>query len=108
MKPITFWIQNVAIDQLVEICGAHLEKLRPSERRDLIAYLAVPDEWDWLKDDLTSPLAKIYPLVENLTRHEQDLLIEAIAATLVHHGNPWLETARATVAIAQKEGTSSH
>jgi hypothetical protein len=41
MKPITYWIQNDAIDELVEICGAHLEKLSASTRRGLIVCLAI-------------------------------------------------------------------
>ena len=97
MKPITYWLQNDAINQLVDHYGSTLEKLSPDRRRDLIACLAGADN-DWSCHRL---------LLENLTRHEKDLLIEAIAATLVHYGNPWLENARATVAIAQKEGTPS-
>jgi hypothetical protein len=99
MKPITYWLQNDAINQLVEKYGAHLEKLSPDSRRDLISSLAA-DRASYLWEDGV--------LIANLTRYEKDLLIEAIAASLTHHGNPWLETARATVAIAQKEGTSSH
>jgi hypothetical protein len=99
LKPITYWIQNEAINQLVEKYGAHLEKLTPYSRRFLIACLAVGE------NECECEFHR--PLLERLTRHEKDLLIEAIAATLVYHGNPWLENARATVAIAQKEGTPS-
>jgi len=81
MKPITYWVQNDAINQLVFDYGATLHVLEPETRRELIAYLASADEWDW-GVDVVHPLERIYPLVENLTRHEKDLLIEAIAATL--------------------------
>jgi hypothetical protein len=104
MKPITYWLQNEAINQLVKKYGAHLEKLSAEDRRCLIRTLTIDTYWccDHTRLDWLEPL--LYPL----TRYEKDLLIEAIAATLVHHGNPWLENARATVAIAQKEGTPSH
>ena len=106
MKPITYWLQNDAIDQLVKQFGSQLEKLEPLSRRELIAYLVHPDDWYW--GESADGVDEAFELVEKLTRHEKDLLIEAIAATLTHHGNPWLENARANVAIAQKEGTSSH
>ena len=105
MKPITAWIQHAAIDQLVEAYGAHLEKLSQGIRRDIIACLA-NDAHYWAGD--SEDIDEVWVLVEHLTRYEKDKLVEAIAASLVHHGNPWLENARATVAIAQKEGTSSH
>ena len=98
MKPITYWIQNEAIDKMVERYGTHFEKLSPNRRREMICSLCVDRSvylWEWLL------------LTESLTRHEKDLLIEAIAATLTAHGNPWVENARANVAIAQKEGISS-
>jgi len=105
MKPITFWLQNDAINQLVEKYGSQLEKLTPENRRDLIAYLANANNY-WSSED--SEADQAYRIARELSLHEKDLLIEAIAATLTHHGNPWLENARANVAIAQKEGTSSH
>jgi hypothetical protein len=105
MKPITYWVQNEAIDQLVDQLGAHLEKLTPKAKRELIHYLARPDHWFWEKS--STGVEEAYKRTEHLTRHEKDLLMEAIAATLTHHGNPWVENARANVAIAQKEGTPS-
>jgi hypothetical protein len=108
MKPITYWLQNDAVNQLVDDCGAQLERMTTESRRNLIVYLAEDAPiHNWSGVDYSEP-DQAWRLVEALTRHEKDLLIEAIAATLVHHGNPWLENARATVAIAQKEGTSSH
>lgn len=98
MKPITYWVQNDAINQLVAKYGSHFETLTPDSRRDLISSLCA---------DRASYLWEDGALIEGLTRHEKDLLIEAIAATLTHQGNPWVENARANVAIgqAQKTGT---
>lgn len=103
MKPITYWIQNDAINELVAKYGAYLEALTLDVRRELISVLAVADKWTWAisTSNLTDSLVPIYPLIESLTRYEKDLLIEAIAATLTHQGNPWLENARQNVAIAQ-------
>lgn len=85
MKPITYWVQNDAINALVEEFGPTLEKLAPERRRGLISYLAEPEEWEW-SEEMVHPLETVYPLVENLTRQEKDRLIEAIAATLTHNG----------------------
>ena len=105
MKPITYWIQNDVIDSLVKQFGTHFEVLTLTCRRDIIAFLASEaNHWAWQ----TTDQYEIAPRLKTLTRHEKDLLIEAIAATLTHHGNPWLENARANVAIAQKEGTPTH
>ncbi|MBW4475118.1 MAG: hypothetical protein KME45_32775 [Stenomitos rutilans HA7619-LM2] len=100
VKPITYWVQNDAINQLVYQYGAKLERLSLGTRRELIAYLAAADEWDW-SNDVVHPLESIYPLVEYLTRQEKDLLMEAIAHSLVPSpSNP--------VYNPQKEGTPTH
>jgi len=83
MKPITYWIQNDAIDQLVEDWGATLHELEPQTRRELISRLAESHEWNCNPEE-PHLVEMISPIVENLTRHEKDLLIEAIAATLTH------------------------
>lgn len=98
MKPITYWIQNDAINQLVDKYGSCFEALPPDTRRDLISYLAVPDEWNW-GTAYGEEWDTLAPQIETLTRHEKDLLIEAIAATLTHQGNPWVESARKMAAI---------
>lgn len=107
MKPITYWVQNDAINQLVERYGADLTRMPQVMRRELIALLAVPEEWDWSGSE-PHPLDDVYPLVENLTRYEKDKLISAIAASLIEQGNPWLEAAGKMVSLEQahkKTGT---
>lgn len=99
MKPITHWVENEAIDALVDQFGQHLENLLTGDRRDLIACLA--HECNYYEGQIADVDAA-YQLVAGLTRHEKDLLMEAIAATLPHQGNPWLETAREMVAIEQR------
>jgi hypothetical protein len=49
----------------------------------LFGYRSSPPEREQNED-----IDEVWTLLENLTRHERDLLIEAIAATLTHHGNP--------------------
>lgn len=99
MKPITYWVQNDAINQLVDQYGAHLQKLSADDRRDLIALLAAPSYWNTL--EASESVDDIFELTEDLTRQEKDLLIEAIAATLNHSpSNPVYDT--------QKEGTPAH
>lgn len=97
MKPITYWVQNEAIDQLVKEYGSTLEMLPVHKRRILIAWLAderyiLPHDYDI---DQTSAL------LESLTRNQKDLLIEAIAHSVVCSSNPWIETALDMVAIQQ-------
>jgi hypothetical protein len=79
MKPITYWVQNDAINELVGEYGAQLEKLAPYTRRDLIACLA-NDAHFWVGE--SDDIDEVWPRIEHLTRHEKDLLIEAIAASL--------------------------
>jgi len=98
MNPITFWVQNKAIDQLVQLYGAQLEKLEPGSRRELIAYLSIPGEWYW--GESSDGVDEAFELLEKLSRHDKDLLIEAIAASLTQGSNPWLDTAHEPVAIA--------
>ena len=97
MKPITYWLQNDVINKLVNDYGPSFEKLTPGSRRHLIACLASEIHY-WEGED--KEVDWLYARTEKFTRHEKDLLIEAIAATLVYHGNPWLETAREMVAIS--------
>ena len=102
MKPITFWVQNDAINQLVAKYGSTLERLRPGTRRELIACLSTGGQvYYWGRS--APELEQIYPLLAALTRLEKDLLMEAIAATLTHQGNPWVENARANVALEQAQ-----
>jgi hypothetical protein len=83
VKPITYWVQNGIIDQLIDSYGATLEKLRPESRRELIAYLANADNC-WVRERV-SDADDAYRIARALRRHDQDLLIQAIAATLTHH-----------------------
>ena len=86
MKPITYWIQNKEINQLVDLFGPRLEKLAPNTRRELIAYLAV-EPWGGIAGEAMD-LQEAYNLVGHFSRSEKDLLIEAIAATLTHKKGP--------------------
>lgn len=102
MKPITYWIQNEAIDQLVKEYGSTLEKLSPGLRRMLIACLADENNFYMPVHGDDHRIVSIFQPFKSLTRHEKDLLIEAIAASLTQQGNPWVEGAKKMVAIAQR------
>jgi hypothetical protein len=107
LKPITYWVQNDVINRLVDDYGSTFEQLPAASKRHLIACLASEIHyWEGENKEVDWTYAK----TEQLTRHEKDLLIEAIAATLTHQGNPWVDNARKNVAIeqAQKTGTPSH
>lgn len=98
MRPITYWIQNEAIDQLVQKYGAQFERLTPAIRRAIIACLA-NDTYYWPGE--SEEIDEVWEIAEYLTRYEQDLLIEAIAASLTNQGNPQAEGAGQQVAIVE-------
>jgi|GEM_PF-2801143 len=101
MKPITHWVQNDAIDAIVNEYGAQLEKISPDNRRVLISILAIDTlETEDSSDDVRD-VAELFTGAETFNRYEKDLLIEAIAASLVQGGNPWLQAGREQVAIVQ-------
>ncbi|MBW4581809.1 MAG: hypothetical protein KME42_19755 [Tildeniella nuda ZEHNDER 1965/U140] len=106
MKPITYWVQNDAVNRLAAEYGSHLQNLEANDRRLLIAYLALDtvaqrsqvfqqflaefEESAPISDQLDAAIS----LIDPLDRHQKDLLMEAIAATLTHQ--------------PQKTGTPSH
>lgn len=113
MKPITYWVQNEAIESLMERCGEYLEKLSANDRRLLIAHLALDTVAQrsqvfrhFLSEfeesaPISHQLDAAIDLVAALDPHAKDLLMAAIASNLCEQENPWLETARTMIAIEQ-------